>query len=166
MAPTAKPATKSFRRSLPEVESFQLVDVLGVGVAISDSAHVDATLNIEEAFVAPAGAPRVLDHPVIHATFCCAIADGENGMVHILWTVFAGRRGVDSTGVIAEIVNDLEGYGDWLLIDGLFEFNLIARGDVHRLTDREDKLRGFDGALSILSVVRVAFLRCDASGVV
>ena len=44
--------------SLPEVESrADLLDFVGVRVAVSDTAHVHATLNLEETFVAPASAP-------------------------------------------------------------------------------------------------------------
>ena len=50
------------------VEGADFLDRLGVGVAGGDTAHVDTTLDVEEAFVTPGSIPRVLDDPVVFAS--------------------------------------------------------------------------------------------------
>ena len=52
-------------------------------------------------------------------------------MVHVLGTILACSGRIDTTRVATEIVRDLEGNGDRLLIDGLFQLNLVKSCDVN-----------------------------------
>jgi len=62
-----------------------LMDTPGVTVALSNAAHVDATLDLEESFVAPGGAPGVLDVPELHAScLIIAVAYGQDGVVDVV----------------------------------------------------------------------------------
>jgi len=86
-----------------------LSDRRRVAVALSDSAHVHAALDPEEALVAPVGAPRVLDDPVVHAAGTVgAVADGKDGVVDVSSAVLAVRGGVHARGVVHEVVDNLE----------------------------------------------------------
>ena len=97
-------------RSLPKIEfAVDLRNAGGVRVAVSDSAHVDATLNLEEALVTPLGAPGVLHNPVVQARgSIVSIANGKNGVVHIHGAILASGGGIDSACVVTEVINDLE----------------------------------------------------------
>ena len=70
--------------------SLDLGDGLRVAVALSDAAHVDATLNLEETLVAPLRAPRVLDQPVVKSRVSVvSVSNSEHGMIDIVGAVLA-----------------------------------------------------------------------------
>ena len=56
-------------------------------------------------------------------------------MVYVLRTILAHSGRVDTTYVAAEIGRDLESYGDRLLVDGLFQLDLVKSCDVNRVAD-------------------------------
>ena len=105
-------------------------DVIGVGVAHGNAAHIDSPFNFEETIVAPVGSPRVLHQPVVHAVFS-AVANCQHGVVHVSLSIFARAARVHARRVRTEVVDDLEGHRDRLLVNGTFKFDFIAGGDVH-----------------------------------
>jgi len=61
---------------------------LWIRVADCNTAHVHASLDLEEALVAPVGAPGVLDEPVLDAVFDSEANDND-GMVDVVGGVLA-----------------------------------------------------------------------------
>ena len=61
----------------------------------------------------PCIVPRVLDEPVGRARGVRTVADGEDGVVHVLRVVCADRRRVDAALVISEVRRDVEGDTYW-----------------------------------------------------
>jgi len=87
-------------------------------------------------------------------------------VVHVSRTIFAGSRRVDTAGVAAEVVDDLEGDGDWLLVDGFLEFGLIALSDVERVADGQSKFGGIGLASLVHSFVGIVSLSLNTASVV
>lgn len=137
-----------------------------VGVADGNTAHVDSSLNLEETLVSPVSAPRILDEPVID-TIKGAIADGENCMVDIRWTVLALGGAIDATFVVSEISNDLEGNRDWAVGEkGVLGGYLITLSDVEgSLWDREGVGVGFDGTFLVSARVGVSRFGTDTTSI-
>ena len=66
-------------------------------------------ISTQIATVAPGVVPRVLDEPVgLGRDRVDAVADGEDGVVHVLRVVCADRRRVDAALVISEVRRDVE----------------------------------------------------------
>lgn len=147
--------------------SGKLLDLGWERVALSHTAHVDASLDLEESIVTPVSSPGVFDDPVVNTVFG-SVSNGDDSVVDIGWGVLAYVRGVYSTGVVSESIDDLEGNGDWALrVDSESELILISLSDVERaLLDGNSKGRLINSAVSILSVVRVSLLSADTAGVV
>jgi len=141
-------------------------DFIWIGVADSDTAHVDASLDLEETFVSPLSAPGVLDNPVWSAIISSSIADSEDSVVNILSGVLADAGLVDSGLVITEVTDDLESNGDWtLVVESIGELNLITLGDVDGSTvDIEDEGVWVNFARLILGIVWVSSLSADTRG--
>lgn len=60
-------------------------------------------------------------------------------MIDIGWAILASSRGVDTTCVSTEVIDDLESNRDWLLVDSLLELNLVTLGDVHCVANRKSE---------------------------
>lgn len=139
-------------------------DLLWIGVADSDSAHVDTSLNLEVAFVSPVNSPRVLDKPVWNIVLN-SVSNSKDSMVHILSGVLAYLGGIDASLVVPEAVNYLKGNRHWsMLEEGFGKLDFITLGDVDRTTiDGEDIAPWVDSALFILCFVGIGRLGGDSS---
>jgi hypothetical protein len=84
-------------------------------------------------------------------------------MVHVIRTVLANGGRVDTAGVAAEIVSDLEGHGDWLPVDGLFKLDLVTSCDVEGMAYGQLEGGWVDSAGLINSLVRVCHLGGDTT---
>ena len=142
-----------------------LAHLSGEGVALGNTAHVHASLDLEEALVTPAGAPRVLNDPVVHARLVSAEANSQHGVVHVLRLVLAGVRDVDAGGVVTEAVDNLEGDGDGAVaVHGRAHLLLVTLGDVDGAAGHlEGKGGRVNGAGSILSIVGIGGLSGDTT---
>ena len=136
-----------------------LFDVHWEGVANGDTAHVDASLNLEETLVAPFGSPRVLDDPVIF-TFLRTVADSEHGMVDVLSGVLAGLGCVNSSLVVSESINNLEGNRHWSPVENSFsKRDLVTFSDIVGATlDLQSVLIRLHSAVVVNCEVWVVFL--------
>jgi hypothetical protein len=80
--------------------------------------------------VTPVGTPRVLDKPVLDAIFDSE-ANDDNCMVDVIGGVLADSRGVDSTVVVPEAINNLESNGDWsMFVNSSSERFFVSLSDV------------------------------------
>ena len=87
-------------------------------------------MDLEEALVAPVGAPGVLDEPVLDAVFDSE-ANDDDSMVDVIGRVLADSGAVDSAGVVTEAINDLESDGDWSVLENRnSESVFVSLGDV------------------------------------
>jgi len=77
-------------------------------IALSDSAHVDSSLNLEETVVSPIGSPGILDDPVVDTIFSGSISYGNDGVVDIRWRILAYVRCINTARIVSESINDLE----------------------------------------------------------
>ena len=153
---------------VPEVQAaVDLRDGGRIAVALGNTAHVDTALDLEEALVTPAGAPRVLNIPEVKTGVCISsVTNGEHGVVDVTRSVLAAGRSVDTTGIRGEVIDDLEGDGNRLLVDGGFELSLITSSDVDGAADLEFESGRVNRAILIHSFVRICSLRGHAACVV
>lgn len=87
-------------------------------------------------------------------------------MIHVSWAILAGSGRVDTTGVATEVIDNLEGDGDWLLVDGLLEFALIALSDVDGVADGQSEFGGVRLAGLVHSSVWIVSLSLNSASVV
>lgn len=87
-------------------------------------------------------------------------------MVYVAWTVLAHGRRVDTAGVAAKVVSDLEGDRDWLLVDCLLELNFVESRDVHRLPNCELERGGIHSTGTVSCKVRIVILGGNSAGIV
>ena len=87
-------------------------------------------------------------------------------MVYVLGTILASGRGVDSASVGAEVVGDLEGNGNGLLVDSILELNLVESRDIHGDSNGELEGSRVHGAGTVLGEVRIGILGGDSASVV
>lgn len=85
-------------------------------------------------------------------------------MVHVRRTILADSGGVDTAGVATEIISDLEGHGDRLLVDGRFQLDLVASCDVDGVANGQLEGGGVDSADLIYSFIRVCLLSGYTTG--
>lgn len=122
-------------------------------------------MNLEEAIVAPVAAPRVLDQPVVHVVFS-AIADRQDSVVHISLPILARSRTVHPRRVGTKVIDDLEGDGDRLLVDGRLQFDFIACGDVDctRTSHVQSEVSCLHSARAVLCEVGVRVFTRNPTG--
>jgi len=63
-------------------------DVFRVRVANGNTAHVISSLDLEISGITPGISPRVLNDPIGNFIFN-SITDSKNGVVNIIWGIFA-----------------------------------------------------------------------------
>lgn len=108
----------------------KLCDSSWVSIALSDTAHVNVSLDLEVALVSPVGTPGVLDEPVVN-TILSSESNSKDCMVDIRRSILADVRGINSRSVVSESINNLESNGNGSdLKDGMEKLSLISLGDV------------------------------------
>ena len=146
----------------------QSLDVVGEGVAHGHTAHVHASLDLEEALVSPGVAPGVLDNPVVKSGLGAGtISYGNNSVVDVGGSVLASVRSVNSFTVVSESIDHLEGNRDGAMgEDGVHELNLVSLGDVDgSANDIKGKGVALNSAVVVSSEVRVSILSGNTTGV-
>jgi hypothetical protein len=141
-----------------------LLDISGERVADGDTAHVDSSGDLEETLVSPVGTPGVLNDPVVLAILI-TVSNGKHSMVNITSGVLAGIRGVNTSGIVSETIDDLEGNGNWTMPpNSRLEIFLITLSDVDRATlNSQSEGRFVNSAVVILGEVRIVFLGGDST---
>lgn len=137
-----------------------------VGVALGNSAHVASSLDPEEPVVTPGGSPRVLDVPEVNSVLS-SISSGQDGVIDVLSGCAAVSDLVNSSLVVLEARDDLEGNRNGTsVVEPLSQLNLITFGDV---VGSESNVSNSDlrsvNALSVLSSVGVGHVGLNSSGV-
>ena len=108
-----------------------LLNRLGVAIALGDAAHVDATLNLEETLITPDSSPGVLNQPVVKSRrSVISVSNGKHGMVDIIGAVLADCRIVNSSSDVREVISDLESDGNGLNVHSFLKFHLVEGSDV------------------------------------
>lgn len=146
--------------------SAQLLDRWREGVALGDTAHIDSSFNFEEALITPFSSPGVLYQPVVHTVFS-SVTDGHNSMIDVSRTIFACVRGINSTCVGTEPINDLECNRDrTVCVNGLFQFVLVSFSDIDWSSlDSKRESAWFDCTVSIHGIIRICSFSADSSGI-
>ena len=127
-------------------------------------------ISTQIAAVPPCIVPRVLDEPVGRARGVRTVADGEDGVVHVLRVVAAHRRRVDAGLIISEIGRHIERYRNRPSGGQVVNKSpLVALGKVDGATGHSDtdtvglrgrgRGRGIERALLALRFVRIGELR-------
>ena len=135
------------------------LNTLWESVTDGDSTHVDASLDLEVAFITPSCAPGVLDNPVISSVFC-SVSDSKDGVVDISGGILAVLGGVNSSLVVSEVRDNLKGDGDWSVMeDSISHLVFISFSDVDRSSlDLESEGVLLNGTVSVSGEVWIVFL--------
>ena len=118
-------------------------DILGVRVAVDDTAHVYVSLHLEVAVVSPCGAPGVLDDPVVH-TVHSSIADCKHCVIDVTCSVLTEGSRVDTRFVIPEPIDYLEGYRYGADLEESESERVLTQGDVDCTSDDSYNLSSWD----------------------
>lgn len=101
-----------------------------IWVALSDSAHVSTSLDLEVSTDSPWCSPRVLDIPELHSFFLSETC-GQNCVVNILSSLSTVVNWVDTSCIVLESSDNLEGHRDGSsIIESFSEFVFVTLSNI------------------------------------
>lgn len=134
-------------------------------VALSNTAHVDSPFDFEVPLDTPSRSPGVLDVPKVLSAFV-SVSGGQDRVVDVLGSLSAIVNAVNTSVVVLESADDLEGDWNWSLVPQLFgQLLLISLGNiVASESDVSDGNVSSEVALSVLGSVWISQVAFDTSG--
>ena len=149
--------------SLEELLSWgKIGNILGVWVAVVNSAHVHTSLDLEVSLVSPNCAPWVLNNPVIDVhsrNFVSSVSNSEYCVVYIRWSCAATCWRINSTAIIHEIIFTIKSNWDWTVLEDSYFQILLIIWDVYRATNNTNWLwTCWNLACLVNSFIWVSFL--------
>jgi len=144
--------------------SWKIHDIVRVGVALGNTAHIDTSFHLEISLISPFFRPWVLDYPVVNSVFS-TISNSQNSVINFFWLGSTVLRSINPWGVSWESSDDLESDRDGsVIVEMISQFNFISLSDVNRSSSNGDAWLGSrELASSINSGVWISRFRLNTT---